>query len=121
MNSGQRSVSDLSSLTRVQIQTLKMHLAVTKHEINMQEALTSRKISGISRGTHYRILAQAKRNVKRSLFTVASAVQLGVIKAEDVQKLVSAVASIPLDADPEKMPEVLALVNAVAERIVMLR
>lgn len=119
MNSTPEAVADLSSLTRVQVQTLKMHLAVNKHEINIEDALKSRKISGISRGTHYRILAQAKRNVKRSLFTVVTATQLGLIKAEDVQKLISSVSKIPVDLDPEKMPEVLALVNAVAERIVM--
>ena len=97
-----------------------MHLAVTKHEINIQQALTSRKSSGISRGTHYRVLSQAKKNVRQSLFTVATAVQLGLLKPEDVQKLISAVSSIPSQADPEKMPEILALVYAVAERIVML-
>jgi hypothetical protein len=120
MNSAPEVVADLSSLTRVQVQTLKIHLAVNKHEIKLEEALKSRKISGISRGTHYRILAQAKKNVKRSLFTIATAAQLGLIRAEDVQKLISSVSMIPADVNPEKMPEVLALVNAVAERIVML-
>jgi predicted DNA-binding protein (UPF0251 family) len=120
MNRAPETVADLSSLTRVQVQTLKMHLAVGKHEINMQQALKSRKISGISRGTHYRILAQAKKKVKRSLFTVAAAAQLGLVKGEDVQKLISSVCLIPADANPEKMPEILALVNAVADRIVML-
>jgi hypothetical protein len=120
MKSAPEAVSDLSSLTRVQIQTLKIHLAVNKHEINLEEALKSRKIAGISRGTYYRILGQAKKNVKRSLFTIATSVQLGLVKAEDVQKLISSVSMIPIDVDPEKMSEVLALVDAVAERIVML-
>jgi hypothetical protein len=120
MNPPPETIADLSSLTNVQIQTLKIHLAVARHEINIQEALKSRKISGISRGTHYRILAQAKKNVKQSLFTVATAVQLGLIKADDVQKLVSSVSLIPTDIDSQKMPEVLALIEAVADRIVML-
>ena len=82
--------------------------------------MKSRKISGISRGTYYRILAQAKKNVKKSLFTVATAAQLQLLKPEDVQKLISSVSLIPDDVDSDKLPEVLALVNAVAERIVML-
>jgi len=113
-------MADFSSLTRVQVETLKTHLAVRKDQIKMKDALKSRKISGISRGAYYRTLAQAKRNVKKSLFTVATAAQLGLIKLEDVQKLISTVAMIPDEVDPEKLPEILALVNAVADRIVML-
>jgi hypothetical protein len=104
----------------VQIDALEMHLAVINHQINIQEALKSRKSSGISRGTHYRILAQARKNIRKSLFTVAVAAQLGLLKPEDVQKLISSISIIPAKVDPEKMSEVLALVNAVADRIVML-
>jgi hypothetical protein len=66
-----------------------MHRAVLEGEINMDIALKTRRKSGISRGTHYRILTQAKKNVKQSLFTVATAVQMGLSKAEYVQKLIS--------------------------------
>jgi hypothetical protein len=114
------SVSDLSSLTRVQVATLKTHQAVVKGEINMYTALKTRKNSGISRGTHYRILQQARKNVVRSLLTVATAVQLGLLKPEDVQKLIATVSTIPTDLDPSKMPEVVSLVAMLAERIVML-
>ena len=120
MNSAPETIADFSSLTRVQVETLKMHLAMTKREINMQQALKSRKNAGISRGTHYRILGQARKNVRRALFTVATAAQLGLLKPEDVQKLISSVSMIPVKIDPEKLPEILALVNAVADRIVML-
>jgi Glu-tRNA(Gln) amidotransferase subunit E-like FAD-binding protein len=120
LNSALGTFADLSSLTRVQAETLKMHIALRKHEIKMQQALESRKNGGISRGTYYRILAQAKRNVKKSLFTVATAAQLGLLKPEDVQKLISSVSMIPESIESEKLPEILALVNAMAERIVML-
>jgi hypothetical protein len=85
----------------------------------MQDALKKRKNFGISRGTHYRILAQAKKNIRESLFTVAIAVQMGLVKPEDVQKLVSSVSMIPADIDSERLPEVLALVGVLADRIVM--
>lgn len=86
----------------------------------MQEALRSRKNIGISRGTHYRILDQAKNNVRRSLVTVAVATQLGLVNAEDVQKLIGMVSKIPTDVDPETLPEVVTLVRALLNRIVML-
>jgi hypothetical protein len=113
-------VADLSSLTKIQLDTLKIHRAVRKGEINMDIALKSRRHSGISRGTHYRILAQGRKNITKSLLTVAVAVQMGVLKPEDVQKLISTVSMIPVDIDEEKLPEVMALVKALADRIVML-
>jgi len=120
LNSAPEVISDLSSLTRVQVETLKIHRAVLKGEINMDIALKIRRNSGISRGTHYRILSQAKKNVTKSLLTVAAAVQMGLLKPEDVQKLISTVSMIPTDIDPEKLPEVMALVRVLADRIVML-
>jgi len=120
MDSVPEVISDLSSLTRVQVETLKLHRAVLKGEINMDSALKMRRNAGISRGTHYRILGQAKKNVSEALFTVATAVQMGLVKPEDVQKLISAVSIIPADVDPEKVPEVMTLARMLADRIVML-
>ncbi len=119
LNEWPEAISDLGSLTRVQIETLQLHTAIRKSAISVHEALTMRKKLGISRGTHYRILSQAKKNVKQSLFTVAMAVQMELVKPEDVQKLISSVSAIPSDVDPEKLPELVAVLRAVADRIVM--
>jgi hypothetical protein len=119
LSSPSEAIADLSSLTRIQVETLKIQRAVIKAEIKMDSALKMRRNSGISRGTHYRILAQAKRNITQSLFTVAAAVQMGLLRSEDVQKLISTVSMIPDDVDPEKLPEVVALVKLLADRIVM--
>lgn len=85
----------------------------------MDIALKMRRNSGISRGTHYRILAQARKNITQSLFTVATAVQMGLLRPEDVEKLISSVSMIPEDLDSEKLPQVIALVKVLADRIVM--
>ena len=85
----------------------------------MEEALRTRKNSGISRGTHYRVLAQARKNVKESLFTVAVAAQMGLLKPEDIQRLVTMVSSVPIDLDSDKEAELLPLVKVLADRIVM--
>ena len=79
-----------------------------------------RKDSSISKGTHYRILAQARRNVRKSVLTTAIAVQLGIIRSEELQKLVTLVSRAPTEADPSTMEEVSALVVALVNRIVML-
>ena len=119
LDSKPETLADLSSLTKIQIETLQLHVAIRKAEINVSQALQKRKNFGISRGTHYRILSQARKNIRESIFTVAVAVQLGLIKQEDVQKLISTVSSVPLDIQPERMAEVVALATVLAERIVM--
>jgi len=93
---------------------------VSKGEINIATALKKRKDSGISRGTHYRILEQGKKNIVESLFTVAVGVQIGLLKWEDVEKLISMVSTIPPDVDEARLSEVTALAKVLADRIVML-
>ena len=44
---------------------------------------------------------------------------MGLVKADEVQKLISMVSMVPVDVDPERLPEVIALVGAAADRIVM--
>jgi predicted DNA-binding protein (UPF0251 family) len=119
LTSSSEAIVDLSSLTRIQLETLKIHRAVLKDEIKMDVALKMRRNVGISRGTHYRILAQARKNITQSLFTVATVVQMGLIRSEDVEKLISNVSMIPADLDSSKLPEIIALVKVLADRIVM--
>jgi len=114
-----RSIVDLSSLTETQVETLRIELGRRKDAITMQQALRTRKISGISRGSHYRVLRQARNNIKASLFTVAVAVRLGTVNLADVQKLVQSASTIPDELEPAKAAEVLGLASALAERIVM--
>jgi hypothetical protein len=113
------SLVELSSLTKIQAETLQLHVAMQKSEINMQNVLKKRKTTGISRGTHYRILSQARKNIKQSLLTIAIAAQMDLVKPDDIQKLMASISMIPADVDPEKLPEVLALVSVLVDRIVM--
>ncbi len=115
-----KGLADLSSLTNVQVETVRIRRSVLRGEISIQTALKMRKNSSISRGTYYRILAQARKNIRESLFTVATAVQLGLIRPEDVQKLVATISLLPDDVNPEKSREVVRLARALADRIVML-
>lgn len=112
------TMSDLSSLTRVQVETLRIQQMVSKNQISIDMALTKRKNKVISRGTHYRILRQAKKNVRESLFTVVIAVQMGLARVEDVQKLISAAYAIPVDVDTDRASEIVGLVKILVERVV---
>lgn len=111
--------SRFSSLTAVQVDTLKIHESVRKGEINLDYGLKVRKHEGISRGTHYRILAQAKKNMRESLFTLVTGVQLGLVKPEDVERLLSVVSRVPSSLEEAKVSEIVMLVRILIERIVM--
>jgi hypothetical protein len=111
---------ELSSLTRTQLDTLRINISLRKGEINLEKALERGNNGRISRGTHYRILAQARKNVKKSLFTLAVAVQLGLVRPEDVQKLLSSVSMVPTDLDSEQVREVIGVLRLLVDRIVML-
>ena len=113
------TASELSSLTNTQLETLQLYLSIKKGEINLNNALGRSENRRISRGTHYRILGQARKNIKRSLFTVAIAVQLGLVKPEDVQKLISSVSMVPTSLDEDQAREVMGILRLLADRIVM--
>jgi signal transduction histidine kinase len=115
-----QNIVDLSFLTEAQVETLRIEVSRRKNEITMEQALRKRKISGISRGAYYRVLRQARNNIKASLFTLVVAVRMGIANAEDVQKLILSASSIPDELDSSKAEEVVTLVNALAERIVIL-
>ena len=114
------AIADLSSLTKVQLETLKLYLAIAKNEISLQEALRSRKFSGVSKGTHYRIISQARGNLERSLFTIVVGLQMGLVKPPDLQKFFASVSLVPTEVDPDKLSEVISLIQVLVSKLVML-
>lgn len=113
-------LGDQSALTRTQLETVKIHLALRKSAISLDEALKIRKIGGISRGTHYRILNQARKNVRESVFTVAAMVQMGIARPEDLQRLLALMSTMPPEVAEDRLQEFTAIVGALVDRIVML-
>ncbi len=120
MSASHKVMADLSCLTEVQLDTIKLQKRIGRHEITLQEALVTRKKLQIRKGTHYRILGQAKKNIEKSLLTVAIAIQLGVLKADDVGKLMETVSRIPVDVDQTKLQEIMLVTSALVKRIVMI-
>lgn len=114
------SIASRSSLTTAQLETLKIYRELKNHQITMEDALQKRKNLPISKGTHYRILGQARNNIRRSLLTVVVAAQMGLIRPDELQRLVATVSLLPDSVESDRLEEILALVDALADRIVML-
>lgn len=114
------AIATRSSLTMVQVQTLMLSMAVSRGEMTPKEALARRKGVPISPGTYYRILSQAKMNLKRALFGILLGVQLGLIRQEELERFFSTGARIPTEVDDVKASDVMQLLDVLVEKLVML-
>ena len=119
LSSWQDELVDLSSLTRIQYNTLKSFILIKEGKINLQIALKNHKKLGIRPGTYYRILKQARTNVLQSVYTLLLAAQVGLLRPEDVQRLLSTVAAIPPGLDEEKRSATVEIIRTLVTRIVM--
>jgi hypothetical protein len=114
------AIAGRSSLTMPQVQTLMLHRAVSRGEMSLKEAFAKRKGIPISPGTYYRILSQARTNLKRALFGVLVGVQLGLIHQEELERFFSTGARIPMQVDDVKASDVMQLLDVLVEKLVML-
>ena len=107
-------------MTKAQIKTLTLHLAVSRGEFSLKEALDMREGGIVSRGTHYRILSQAKANLISGIFTVSLAINLGLVSRVELERFFLAVSKIPAEISPDDAANVMSLVDTLARRLVML-
>ena len=115
-----KNLVELSSLTPTQVLVIELQQAIHKHEMSVAEALLKHRNSGVSKGTHYRILAQARNNIKKSLLTVIIAVQLGVVDQEEFQRLLALAPKISDGLDSARLEEITLIMKTLVDRIVML-
>jgi len=121
MSVWQERLVDLSSLTTVQFETLQLYFLVKEGRINLHQALKNHRNRSISRGTYYRILAQARKNVLEAAYTLVLATQMGLVKAEDLQRLFSTVSGIPTVLDESTSGATIEILQTLVTRIVMSR
>jgi len=112
-------LGERSSLTKAQIDTLMLHLQVSRGDFSLSEALSKRKGRPNQRGTHYRIVNQGKVNLVRGIFTVALAIRLGLFKQEEVARFLDAISRVPLEIGDDA-DDVMSLLDVLARRLVML-
>jgi hypothetical protein len=116
-----------SSLTPRQLESLASYLRVASGEIKLKEAASlasqgrrrERSEKPLTVGSYYRTVSQARTNVKESLMTVVLAIWLGLIKLEDVRRLIELVGGGVRELSDEEADRFLRLLEALLRRIVV--
>lgn len=109
-----------SSLTKVQVECIKLHILVKQGLLKGGEAAKRRGKSGSSPGSYYRVLSQSRKNIVSSLFTLSLAMRLGAVRTEDVEHLVNLVSRIPREIDDGDASQVISLIDVLTRRLVMI-
>jgi len=119
----QDELSRNCSLTKTQIQTIVLHKSVRKGDLSIKDALKRRARDGrdaVTLGAYYRVLEQARSNVRESVYTLLLCSWLNLLKSGDLEKLMQIVSKTPLEMDQETSEQVASLIEALVKQIVML-
>lgn len=110
---------DESILTRRQLEALQSYLRVALGEMRYREAAVSSLSKRVTVGSYFRTVKQARANVRKSIVTLLIGLWLGIVRPEDVRRLLDmaggSVAALP-DEERERFVSVL---RVLLQRIVM--
>lgn len=109
-----------SSLTRTQIRRLMVQLSLQNPGEIGPEGENGSEITGVTPGAYYRVLSQAKNNVNQALYTLLLCTRIGVIRMDDLRRLLDLIAKVPPDVADVEANQVISLVDALVRKIVML-
>jgi len=109
-----------SSFTYAQIQTLELSRRVRRGEITVKQATQMRKIGGVKVGSYYRVLGQARGNLRRTAFTLILATRLEMINVEDLIRLLNMVRQAPEEMSEENFRRFTQLINQIVGRSVVI-
>ena len=108
-----------STLTARQLEALRSYVRVALGEVRYREAASSGKQRPVSVGSYFRTVQQARTNVRGSLVTLLIGLWLGVIKAEDVRRLLELAGAEDRELSEEERQRFVSVLRAVVQRIVM--
>ena len=109
-----------SSLTSVQVERLKLEVSLESSGVLEAEGENRASISGVTPGAYYRVLSQARNNINQSLYTLLFCTRLGIVKMDNIRRLLDLIAKVPPDVADVEANEVISLVDALVRKIVML-
>jgi hypothetical protein len=109
-----------SALTGAQIDVIKLRKLVLSSKITIKEAAMKRSIGPVSLGSYYRVLSQGKAKIIVSIFTILFSIKIGILKIDELERLIELVIKTPDDIDEERSEHIIALIDAVIKKIVML-
>ncbi len=113
-----KKLGRFASLTEAQLESLSLYRRVLNGEITSKEAARLRTPKPVSLGTYHRVLNQAVRNLQASVWTVLAAVNLGLLREQELKRLIDL---LPKTSGLQEGSEIelLAVIQAIVSHIVM--
>lgn len=117
-----KRISERSTLTDAQLESLALYQRVRAGEISLKEAAGSRvgrkTGSPVTVGAYYRTVDQAKENLRASILTVVTGLWMGYVRVEDVRRLFELVGRGSVELSEDEADQFLGVLNALVDKIV---
>lgn len=110
---------DESTLTRRQLEALRSYIRVALGEMRYREAAASGPSKGVTIGSYFRTVKQARANVRKSVATLLIGLWLGLVKPEDVRRLLDTAGGNAMDLPDEERERFVSVLRALLDKIVM--
>ncbi|MDG6899016.1 MAG: hypothetical protein JRN12_02625 [Nitrososphaerota archaeon] len=120
------SLVEHSALTTRQLDALQLYVSVVRREMKYREAavVAARgRTRGAARpltvGSFFRTVQQARENVKKSVVTLLIGIWLGVVKVDDVRRLLDVAGGGARELSVEERARLAGVLRELVERIVI--
>lgn len=114
-----RMFIDQSSLTHAQVESLLLYRRVVNGEITLREAAKMRTIGPVTVGAYQRVVKQGRRNLQEAMVTILLGTKVGLLKRDELVKLVDLVGKSPDEMSGEQERVLVTLVSALLQKLVM--
>jgi hypothetical protein len=108
-----------STLTDTQVESLVLYANVLSGKMKLKDAASKRSKGPVSVGAFWRVVQQGRTNVKKSIVTMILASWLGIVKTDELRRLMELTALRGQTIDVAAAEQAQSLVLGLVERIVM--
>jgi len=108
-----------SSLTEKQLESLMSYVKVVAGEIRYREAAALRSEKPVTIGSYYRTVQQGRNQVRGSIVSVLVAIAIGLVKVEEVRRLLELVSKGNIEVAEEDRERFVMILQTLLDKIVM--
>jgi hypothetical protein len=108
-----------STLTARQLEALQSYVRVALGEMRYREAAASGPSKSVTIGSYFRTVQQARENIRASIVTLLIGLWVGVVKPEDVRRLLDVAGSGARELPNEERRRLVGVLRELVKRIVM--
>lgn len=94
-------------------------MKVLSHEMSLREAAEQREGGGVTIGSYYQTVQQARKKVRSSSLTLIVALWLGLVKVEDLRRLFDVAGKGIPNLAKDKENRLMMVLDALINKIVM--